>query len=109
MIGFALVRDVVQRRQRGLAGKQVAAHLDMIGSACIKQSATTATPQARKVYRYVVVGLLAIVYTVTFMDRQILSKLAEPIRKDLGLSGHANGAAGGPKFQHFPPTYGSPV
>ena len=60
-------------------------------------------------YRYVVVSFLAIVYTFNFMDRQIMSTLAEPIRKDLGLSDTALGALGGLNFAIFYTTFGIPV
>jgi MFS family permease len=82
---------------------------DVESSGAYMTAATTATPQARKVYRYVVVGLLAIVYTFNFMDRQIMSTLAEPIRKELGLSDTAIGALGGLNFAIFYTTFGIPV
>ncbi|MDB5434727.1 MAG: major facilitator superfamily 1 [Phenylobacterium sp.] len=72
-------------------------------------SATTTAPKAATGYRYVVVGLLAVVYTFNFMDRQIMSTLAEPIRKDLGLSDTALGALGGLTFALFYTTFGIPV
>ncbi len=37
-------------------------------------------------YSLVVVGLLAVVYTFNMLDRQLLSILSEPIRKELNLS-----------------------
>jgi|SRR5579859_625815 len=73
---------------------------------------TAATMTASKPatgYRYLVVGLLAVVYTFNFMDRQILSTLAEPIRKDLNLSDTALGALGGLSFALFYTTFGIPV
>ncbi|MGZ6016752.1 MAG: spinster family MFS transporter [Phenylobacterium sp.] len=72
-------------------------------------AATTTTPTAGKAYRYVVVGLLAIVYTFNFMDRQILSTLTEPIRKDLGFSDTQMGMLGGLSFALFYTTFGIPV
>ena len=72
-------------------------------------AATTATPKAGKGYRYLGVGLLAIVYPFNFIDRQILSTLAEPIRKDLGLSDTAIGALGGLNFAIFYTTFGIPI
>ena len=42
--------------------------------------------QERTQYRYFVVCFLAIVYTFNFMDRQIMSVLQEPIRREMGLS-----------------------
>ena len=70
---------------------------------------TTDTPKAGAGYRYLVVGLLAVVYTFNFMDRQIMSTLAEPIRKDLGLSDTALGALSGLTFAIFYTTAGIPV
>ena len=74
-------------------------------------TATTAAtaPRAGAAYRYVVVALLAVVYTFNFMDRQILSTLAEPIRKDLGFSDTQLGALGGLTFALFYTTFGIPV
>jgi MFS family permease len=72
-------------------------------------AATTTAPKAGTGYRYLVVALLAVVYTFNFMDRQIMSTLAEPIRKDLGLSDTALGALGGLTFALFYTTFGIPV
>jgi MFS family permease len=72
-------------------------------------AATTTAPKAGTGYRYLVVGLLAVVYTFNFMDRQIMSTLAEPIRKELGLSDTALGALGGLTFALFYTTFGIPV
>jgi len=48
------------------------------------------TPQAagypRPAYAWFVVGLLTLAYVVSFIDRQILSLLVTPIRRDLGIS-----------------------
>jgi MFS family permease len=57
-------------------------------------------------YRYLVVTILAIVYTFNFMDRQIMSILAEPIRKDLGLSDTQLGMLTGLAFALFYTTFG---
>jgi MFS family permease len=72
-------------------------------------AATTTAPRAGNGYRYLVVLLLAVVYTFNFMDRQIMSTLAEPIRKDLGLSDTALGALSGLTFAIFYTTFGIPV
>ena len=72
-------------------------------------AATTTTPKAGTGYRYLVVGLLAVVYTFNFMDRQILSTLTEPIRKDLGFSDTQMGMLGGLSFALFYTTFGIPV
>src|SRR5205814_5492342 len=73
-------------------------------------TAATTTPRPSGAsYRYLVVGLLAVVYTFNFMDRQIVSILAEPIRKDLGFSDTQLGALGGLTFALFYTTFGIPV
>ncbi|WP_337187934.1 MFS transporter [Phenylobacterium sp.] len=60
-------------------------------------------------YRYVVVGLLAVAYTFNFLDRQLISVLAEPIREDLGLTDTQLGLLGGIFFAAFYTTFGIPV
>jgi MFS family permease len=60
-------------------------------------------------YRYLVVWILAIVYTLNFLDRQIVAILAEPIRKDLNLSDTQLGMLGGLAFAAFYTTFGLPV
>ena len=72
-------------------------------------AATTTAPKSGAVYRYVVVALLALVYTFNFMDRQILATLTEPIRKDLGFSDTQMGMLGGLSFALFYTTFGIPV
>jgi MFS family permease len=72
-------------------------------------AATAAGPRSGPGYRYLVVGLLAVVYTFNFMDRQIMSTLAEPIRKELGLSDTQLGLLGGIYFALFYTTFGLPV
>ena len=72
-------------------------------------AATTTAPKAGAGYRYLVVGLLAVVYTFNFMDRQIMSTLAEPIRKELHFSDTALGALSGLTFALFYTTCGIPV
>lgn len=70
---------------------------------------TTDAPKTGAGYRYVVAILLAVVYTFNFMDRQILSTLTEPIRKDLGFSDTQMGFLGGLTFAVFYTTFGIPV
>lgn len=60
-------------------------------------------------YRYLVVCILAVVYTLNFLDRQILSILAEPIRKDLKLTDTELGMLGGIAFAAFYTFCGIPV
>lgn len=44
------------------------------------------SPYPRPAYAWFVVGLLTLAYVVSFIDRQILSLLVAPIRRDLGIS-----------------------
>lgn len=47
------------------------------------QSNSSYPPSA---YGWYVVGILTVAYVVSFLDRQIMALLVEPIRGDLGLS-----------------------
>jgi MFS family permease len=60
-------------------------------------------------YRYFVVAFLAIVYTFNFMDRQIMSILQEPIRREMALSDTQLGLLTGLAFALFYTTCGIPV
>jgi MFS family permease len=60
-------------------------------------------------YRRYALGLLLVVYVVNFVDRQILTILAEAIRKDLGLSDTALGFLGGFAFALFYTVAGIPI
>lgn len=59
--------------------------------------------------RYVVVVALAFVYMLNFLDRQILSILAEPIKRDLQLSDTELGMLTGLTFAIFYTVFGIPV
>jgi MFS family permease len=67
-----------------------------------------AAPKA-PIYRYVVVGLLVVTYTLNFLDRQLLATLTEPIRKDLNLTDTQMGMLGGIYFAAFYTAFGIPV
>ena len=49
-------------------------------------------------YRFVVLAMLLLVYTFNFLDRQLLSILAVPVKAELGLSDGQLGALGGVAF-----------
>ncbi len=66
-----------------------------------------ATASAR--YRYLCVGILALAYTFNFLDRQILSLLAEPVRKELHLSDTQIGMLTGFAFALFYTLFGVPI
>lgn len=60
-------------------------------------------------YRYWVLGLLVVVYTFNFLDRQILGILASSIKKDLSLSDTQLGLMGGLAFAAFYTLLGIPI
>lgn len=60
-------------------------------------------------YRRYALGLLLVVYIFNFIDRQILTILAEAIRVDLGLSDSALGFLGGVAFAVFYTFAGIPI
>jgi MFS family permease len=60
-------------------------------------------------YRRYALGLLLVVYIFNFVDRQILTILAEAIRLDLGLSDTALGFLGGFAFAVFYTIAGIPI
>lgn len=53
--------------------------------------------------------LMTVIYAFNFMDRQVLAVLAEPIKRDLGLSDTEIGLLGGMMFAIFYTTFGIPV
>ncbi|WP_336961922.1 MFS transporter [Sphingobium aquiterrae] len=60
----------------------------------------TVTPSTAptRAYRITVLGMLLLVYTFNFLDRQILGILAGPIKAELGLTDTQLGALGGIAF-----------
>ncbi len=66
-------------------------------------------PARAGAYSYAVVILLAAVYTFNFLDRQLLSILSEPIRKELDLSYTQVGLLTGLTFALFYTTFGIPL
>lgn len=61
------------------------------------------------VVRNYALGVLVVIYTFNFIDRQILSILLEPIKQDLGLSDSALGMLTGFAFALFYATLGIPI
>lgn len=57
----------------------------------------------------VALAILALIYVFNFMDRQVLSVLAEPVKRDLHLSDTQLGLLGGFMFALFYTTFGVPV
>jgi predicted MFS family arabinose efflux permease len=60
-------------------------------------------------YSNYVLGLLLLVYAINFVDRQIVAILAEPIKRDLGLSDTQLGLLAGPAFAVFYALAGLPM
>lgn len=59
--------------------------------------------------RHYALGILVVVYTFNFIDRQILSILLQPIKDELGLSDSAMGLLTGFAFAMFYATLGIPI
>jgi sugar phosphate permease len=72
-------------------------------------AATTTAPKAGNGYRYLVVGLLAVVYTFNFLDRQIVAILGKAISTELHLTKTQFGLLGGTAFAIFYTVCGIPV
>ncbi|MFN4288562.1 MAG: spinster family MFS transporter [Brevundimonas sp.] len=66
-------------------------------------------PATRPNYRYWVLLMLFVVYAFNFLDRQIISILAIPIREELGLSDRQLGLLGGIAFAFLYSTLGVPI
>ena len=60
-------------------------------------------------YPYVVAVMLAVVYMFNFLDRQLLSVLAEPVKGDLNLSDTQLGLLTGFMFALFYTAFGIPI
>jgi MFS family permease len=63
----------------------------------------------RPAYANYVLGILFVAYVINFVDRQIVSILAEPIKQALGVSDSWIGFLGGPAFAIFYATLGIPI
>ena len=72
---------------------------------------TGAEPQPYRVgaYAWYALGVLVIVYMLNFIDRQILSILAEDIKADLGLEDAQIGFLYGTAFAVFYALFGIPL
>lgn len=60
-------------------------------------------------YRFYVLALLTLVFIINFIDRQVLSVLIEPIKRDLHLTDTQLGLLSGLAFALFYVTFGVPV
>ena len=72
---------------------------------------TSVTADTDRIYkaRHYALGILVVVYTFNFIDRQILSILLEPVKAELGLSDTAMGMLTGFAFAMFYATLGIPI
>lgn len=66
------------------------------------------SPVASKGVNYTI-GLLFVIYTLNYLDRQIVNILAEPIKRDLGLADWQLGMISGLAFALFYTTLGIPL
>ncbi len=60
-------------------------------------------------YRYVVLAMLILVYTLNFLDRQILGILAKPIKEEFGLTDGQFGLMSGLAFALLYTTLAIPI
>lgn len=72
-------------------------------------SSTSDNPYASGKKKYYVLGLLTVVYSFNFIDRQLLAILQESIKADLGLSDGQLGLLTGFAFAVFYVTAGIPI
>lgn len=70
---------------------------------------STASPWPRPVYAWYVVGVLMLAYTNSFIDRQIISLLIEPIRRDLQINDTQVSLLAGIAFTIFYTLMGVPI
>src|SRR5210317_121924 len=67
------------------------------------------SPYMKSSYRWYVLGLLTLVYTFNFIDRQVLVILQEQIREELGLMDWQLGMLSGFVFAVFYSVLGVPI
>lgn len=67
------------------------------------------TEIASRAYKHYVIGILLVVYTFNFVDRQILALLLQPIKEELQLSDTQLGLLSGLAFALFYATLGIPI
>lgn len=68
-----------------------------------------AVPRPRETYAWYVVGVLMLTFAVAYIDRQILSLLVQPIKRDLGVSDTQIGLLAGFAFAAFYTIMGVPI
>jgi MFS family permease len=70
---------------------------------------TSTNPASGARYRYVVLAMLILVYTLNFLDRQILGILAKPIKEEFGLTDGQFGLMSGLAFALLYTTLAIPI
>ncbi len=75
----------------------------------ITSTMTTSRRSTTTGYAWYALGLMTLVYTLSFIDRQILSILAEKIKGDLGLDDAQLGFLYGTAFAIFYTLFGIPL
>src|SRR5690606_11656510 len=78
------------------------------GSGPIHTGGPDEAPPSRP-YRYYVLGILVVVYTMNFLDRQILAILKGPIQAELQISNSVMGVMSGITFALLYSTVGIPI
>jgi MFS family permease len=66
-------------------------------------------PRRDRAYKYFVLAILLVVYLLNYLDRQLVSILAEPIKNDLHLTDTQLGMVTGLAFALFYTSFGVPV
>src|SRR5262245_8853593 len=80
-----------------------------MGSRSPRHSEAKAANSSPAAYAHYVVGLLMLVYTVNYLDRNILVILAEPIKRELALRDWQIGFLTGTSFAIFYAVLGLPI
>ncbi|MCG8413923.1 MAG: MFS transporter [Pseudomonadales bacterium] len=80
-----------------------------IKSELSNEDADIAKAYQRPAYRYLVLGILTVVYICNFVDRQVINVLAQPIIEDLEISDGQFGMLSGLAFAFIYTTLGIPI
>jgi MFS family permease len=96
-----MLREIVSRRSRWSSREEMEQR--RVNSTERLGSATSAR------YRWYVVALCAVAYVFSFIDRQIMTLLIEPVSADLGLNDTQFGLLHGLAFALFYATMGIPI
>ncbi|MDB5541159.1 MAG: transporter, partial [Devosia sp.] len=78
-------------------------------SVAVGQAPAAGVGSAKGLYKYYVLGILLLIYIVNFIDRTILSIVAQPMKEDLGLADWQLGLLSGLAFAAFYVVMGIPV